>query len=89
MSNELLTASTAGDGETVTRLLQKGVSVLSKDGNGFTGLHLSVQNGHDEIVKSFLDHEADVNIRGLSNMTPLMWAANKGHLSDTFAPPGS
>ena len=74
---ELLAASTAGDGDTITRLLQVGVSVTSKDGDGDTGLHLSAREGHDDIVKLFLDHEADVNIRGCNNSTPLMQAAEE------------
>ena len=81
MSDELLAASAAGDGDTVTKLLQEGVSVNSRDEMGFTGLHVGAQEGHDDIVKIFLDHEADVNIRGWNNKTPLMWAANSGHLS--------
>ena len=84
MSDELLAASDAGDGDTVTRLLQQGVSVNSQDEFGETGLHVSAEQGHDDIVKLFLDHEADVNIRGaLDNKTPLMWAAARGHLSIT------
>ena len=42
MSDVLVAASTAGDGDTVTRLLQEGVSVNSKKRNGnMTGLHIS------------------------------------------------
>ena len=81
MSDALLVASTAGDVETVASLLQQGVSVLSKQRNGHTRLHKSAQEGHDAIVKLFLDHEADVNIRGWSNRTPLIQASARGHLS--------
>ena len=83
MSDELIAASTAGDGDTVTRLLQEGVSVNSKQWNGNTGLHVSAYHGHDDIVKIFLDHEADVNTRGAGKMTPIMCAAEGGHLSIT------
>ena len=81
MSDELVAASTAGDGDTVTWLLQEGVYVNIKDRYGTTGLHVSAKQGHDDIVKLFLDHEADVNIRDAKNMTPLMYAAWRGHLS--------
>ncbi len=78
---ELLAASTAGDGDTITKLLQEEVSVLSEQSNGNTGLHLSAGEGHDDIVNLFLNHNADVNIRGWNNNTPLMCAAERGHLS--------
>ena len=81
MSDVLVAASTAGDGDTVTRLLQEGVSVNSKQRNGHTGLHKSAQEGHDDIVNLFLDHEADVNVRGWNNRTPLIQASARGHLS--------
>ena len=83
LNNELLAASVAGDGEAVTRLLEKGASVLYEDVFGDKGLHLSAKHGHDDIVKLFLDHETDVNILGASDMTPLMNAAQQGHLVTT------
>ena len=82
MSDELLAASTAGHGDTVTRLLQEGVSVNSKKRNGnTTGLHISAGEGHEDIVKLFLNHEADVNTRGFKDRTPLMISSMKGHLT--------
>ena len=79
MSDELLAASTAGETDTVTKLLQQGVNVNSKQENGMTGLHESAKQGHDDIVKLFLDHEADVNTPGAARYTPLIWAALGGH----------
>ena len=67
LSDELLAASTDGDEENVTRLLQQGASVFCKDRNGKTGLHISAHHGHDDIVKLFLQHETSVNIRGAGN----------------------
>ena len=64
MSDELLAASATGDGDTVTTLLQEGVSVNSQDENGDNGLHLSCEKGHEEVVKIFLDNECDINGRG-------------------------
>ena len=82
-SEKLLAASVAGVVDTVTSLLQQGVSVLSKQRNGNTGLHLSARQGHDDIVKLFLQHETSVNIRGAGNYTPLMQAAECGHVGTT------
>ena len=82
-SDKLLEASTSGDVEAVTRLLQQGASVLSKQRNGNTGLHLSARQGHDNIVKLFLDYETSVNIRGAGTYTPLMQAAECGHVGTT------
>ena len=50
MSDELLAASSAGEGDTVTKLLQQGVNVNSKQENGMTGLHESAKQGHDDIA---------------------------------------
>ena len=50
MSDELVAASSNGEGGTITKLLQEGVSVNSKDGRGDTGLHVSAMEGHDDIV---------------------------------------
>ena len=83
MSDKLLAASIAGEGDTVTKLLQQGVSVNSKRVDGHTGLHLSIIDGHDDIVKIYLDHKADVNIRGFKDLTPLMISSGSGHLTIT------
>ena len=83
VSDELLEASTAGDEETVTRLLQQGVSVLSENENGLTGLHLSCGEGHEKIVKIFLDHGCDINCRGYGQLTPLMNSSIFDHLTIT------
>ena len=81
MFNELVAASNAGDAEKITSLLQQGARVLSKNSCGDTGLHVSSEQGHDDIVKLFLEHKAGVNIRGARNYTPLMNAAINGHLT--------
>ena len=81
LQNELLTASTNGEGKTVTRLLQQGVSVLSKNKGGDSGLHIGAQHGHDDIVKIFLNNDTGINLRGDGNITPLMRAAEWGHLN--------
>ena len=61
------------------------VLFLSKQRNGNTGLHLSARQGHDDIgiVKLFLDYETSVNIRGAGTYTPLMQAAECGHVGTT------
>ena len=81
LNNNLLAASVSGDVETVNKLLRMGASVLSEDVYGSTGLHKSAGHGHDVIVKCYLDHEVDINIRGGEDCTPLIFAAWFGHLS--------
>ena len=49
-----MSACTDGEGDTVTRLLQEGVSVLSMNEDGDTGLHLCCEKGHEEVAKIFL-----------------------------------
>ena len=83
LSDELLAASTDGDEENVTRLLQQGASILSKDGSGDTGLHLSCENGHENIVKIFLDHGCDINSRGSGQWTPLI-NSSKNQMQGNF-----
>ena len=46
---------------------------------GWTALHEACNHGYLEIVKTLIDHGADVNVHGLDGDTPLHDAAANGH----------
>ena len=79
-NQKLLEASDSGDHEVVSRLLNEGAEVSSKNSDGNLGIHLSAVKGHEKVVAEFLRKGQDVNIRsGQFNSSPLMWAAQEGH----------
>ena len=43
-------------------LLRHGANVDVQGGNGFTALHVSVNKGHENLIRLLLKHKADVNI---------------------------
>ena len=64
--------------------------VDTKDQDGYTALHYSCKYGYVDIVKTLVQHKANVNARTDSGDTPLTLAAKHGHdnivqdlLSDT------
>ena len=80
-NKKLVEAADSGDNESVTRLLQEGAEITSRDSDGDTGLHLSARNGHMDVLQTFITHKADLNIRDFNQRTPLINAAAKGQLS--------
>ena len=46
---------------------------------GWTALHEACNHGYLDIVRTLIDHGADVNVRGLDGDTPLHDAAVNGH----------
>ncbi|XP_048588596.1 ankyrin repeat and MYND domain-containing protein 1-like [Nematostella vectensis] len=61
-SEELLQAASAGDGITVSRLLQEGhVHVDVADKTGYTALLAAAVNCHRDVINCLLDNGADVN----------------------------
>ena len=73
----LILAAVSGDHEGVSRALQRGAEITSRNYNGDTGLHLGAMFGHDSVVKTFIEAGIDVNIRdeGDTKWTPLIYAA--------------
>ena len=62
--------------EMVRFLLSTGLDVnhrLNKRGDMLSALHMAVANGHLEIVKTLIEHKADVEIRDSDGNTPI-WA---------------
>ena len=42
-------------------------------------LHLSARKGNENLVRLFLEHNADVNMKGSLGYTPLHWCAREGN----------
>ncbi|XP_048247501.1 inversin-A-like [Haliotis rufescens] len=69
-----------GHREVVEFLISKGADVSLVDVHGNNFLHWACCGGDVEMVKFILSQKmADINSRGVSNMTPVMWAAYRGH----------
>ena len=84
LNEKMLSAAESGDNPGMEAALEDGAEITSTDEDGDTGLHLSVQAGHQSVVLTLLTRGLDPNIRagaGRSRMTALMWAAGRGHLT--------
>ena len=85
---EFLTACKAGDRVTMRVLLSEHEKIINvnlvRTKNGDTGLHLACRSGHMVIAESLLDVQekvVNVNIENLKGETPLMIAAEAGHVA--------
>ena len=82
LNRKLVKAAGAGKNEDVIQHISDGAEITSRDSNGFTGLHLSAQEGHKDVLQTFITHKADLNIQGFFyQRTPLFYAAGRGQLS--------
>ena len=66
-------------------LLDKGADINSKNANNQTPLYLAASNETEnsenlEIVDMLMEHGADVDIWDIDGLTPVMIAAEKGHM---------
>ena len=68
---DLIKASSEGDIETISFLLDRGVDVNMKDYGGSTALMLASFGGHTETVSLLLDRGADVNMKNTGGHTAL------------------
>lgn len=69
-----------GDCDMIEFLLNAGVDVNVKDGNGQTPLHWTALAGQAKAAKALLARAADPNARDHKQRTPLFDAASKGAL---------
>jgi ankyrin repeat protein len=77
----LMSASFAGNVDTVKVLLDRGAGVNAKEAaKGQTALMWAASQGHREVVRVLLDHGADVNARSMGQFTPLLFAARRGDI---------
>jgi ankyrin repeat protein len=51
---------------------------LDEEQRGRAGLHLAAELGHEDVCEILLEHNAFVNVRNKSGMTPLHLAAKMG-----------
>ena len=65
-----------GHVDIVKRLVEAGAPI---DGAGWGALHYAAFNGHADVVRYLLAHEADVEVRAPNQQTALMLAARNGH----------
>ena len=78
----LVVAAAYGNNEIVQLLLSdpncdKNISVRG----GETPLHHAAKEGHEDVVKTLLQHEAQVNVMDKLGETPLLLAAQNNHIS--------
>lgn len=80
----LFDATSRGDMDTVTVLLERGANVNREDRYGGTALFKAVVRGHEEVATLLLGAGADVRHRtNPAGFTPLMAASIHGHLGMT------
>ena len=75
--NALMIACYKGNEQAVLKLLKKGVKVNK---NGWSPLHYAAANGNNNIVKMLLVRDAFVNAASPNGTTPVMMAAEAGHI---------
>ncbi|XP_024140621.1 diacylglycerol kinase iota isoform X3 [Oryzias melastigma] len=56
----LLTAAVSGDLPTLSECVQRGVSLLVRDAEGCSALHIAAQNGHTDLVRYILQQGSKV-----------------------------
>ena len=82
--NALMNAAHAGDAAAVRRLLEADVTTSTQDSHGSTALMFACAAGHSAVVQDLCTspHGAeDVNLADATGRTPLMAAAQSGHLN--------
>src|SRR5262245_65195591 len=77
-NQHLLAAARQGDLKSVTRLLDAGAAVDSRNRLGDTTLMIALKAGNSGIAMLALDRGANVNLANLSRVTPLMAASYSG-----------
>ena len=73
--------ATAGDTESVRRLLSNGIDVDAHNQFGKTALMMAVESNQMEMVNLLLTTGASINKRTLAGCTALTFAAENGHIA--------
>ncbi len=80
-SDELVSASGAGDVEKVEALIKDGADINFKNQNGFSPLIWATIFGKKEVVALLLENGANVDIQDMGGNTPLMLASSNGDIA--------
>lgn len=75
----LVAAARAGDAEETARLLDAGVPVDARAGNGGTALLAAVAEGHLDVAEILMRRGADVDASAANRDTPWLLAGAEGH----------
>jgi ankyrin repeat protein len=71
-------AASAGDVETVRRLIDDGVEINGQSPNGTTALIAAVKNGQSTIACELVELGADLTICDQDGFNAIQWAQKKG-----------
>lgn len=91
---QLFRAAESGDLETVQKLImplmaedgtttgEPAVNISARSFDNFTALHFAARSGHTAVVQALIDsyQPMDINCRTKSSWSPLMCAADRGHM---------
>jgi ankyrin repeat protein len=80
VKQQLLDATKKGDVRGIKNALRQGPSVNSRDELGETPLHIVSRSGNLELMKLFLDADANPNLQDNEGWTPLIAVSREGHL---------
>ncbi|KAK7872768.1 hypothetical protein R5R35_011892 [Gryllus longicercus] len=76
--NNMFTALTKGELETVERCIKKGADINGKNCNLWSSLHFAAQGGSVEAIKYLLDQKMSVNVKDINGQNPLHTAVKCG-----------
>jgi ankyrin repeat protein len=63
----------------ITRLLEQGINIHTRDNSGPSALHWAAKGGYLEVTEILLERGADINVTDEYGATPLHWAVEGGH----------
>ena len=76
--NELLIkAAGEGKGRLVSGLITAGADIETRSDGKDTGFHIAIKKGHECVVRAFLNHNVDINVKGDNDETALIMAVRK------------
>mmetsp|Transcript_48024 Transcript_48024/g.102906 ORF Transcript_48024/g.102906 Transcript_48024/m.102906 type:complete len:161 (+) Transcript_48024:263-745(+) len=79
-STRLVDAARTGDVKAVAEASRQGAAISAPDTHGWTALHYGAAGGHLEVCQVLVGNGCDVNAILPDFSTPLMLAAEEGHL---------